>query len=144
MRITLTNMWRGALERTARRARQFTTGARVVATLPARAWRTLCVGALFFVAGPVMAALPTPVAPSTGTSTNFIEMIKGYGKDAALAIGLLISVAGFTWVAWGALQKLNDARTGKGEWGDFGIYVAISAGLLLFVMFLLNQVTGII
>ena len=61
----------------------------------------------------VLAALPTPVAPSTGPAAgDWIGLISGYIKDGGLVLGLAIAVLGFLWIArrdlaggWGWLEK---------------------------------------
>ena len=49
----------------------------------------------------VWAALPTPIAPSTGPAAgDWIGLIQGYIKDGGLVLGLAIAVLGFLWVAY--------------------------------------------
>jgi integrating conjugative element membrane protein (TIGR03745 family) len=67
------------------------------------------------------AALPTPVAPSTGPRAgDWIALIRGYIKDGGLVLGLAIAVMGFLWIAYLAFAKFNEARQGKAEWAEVG------------------------
>ena len=95
----------------------------------------------------VLAALPTAVNPSTGAPAgNWLELVKGYIKDGAVILGLTLSVVGFTWIAWMALAKFNEARRGRGdvEWGELGMLVVVGGALLLFITFLLNEAANVI
>ena len=94
-----------------------------------------------------LAALPTPIDPSTGApGGNWLELVKGYIHDGALILGLALSVVGFTWIAWTALAKFNEARRGRGdvEWGEVGMLVIVGGALLLFITFLLNEAANVI
>ena len=54
----------------------------------------------------VWAALPTPVAPSTGPAAgDWIGLIQGYIKDGGLVLGLAIAVLGFLWIAYLGFAK---------------------------------------
>lgn len=92
-----------------------------------------------------MAALPTPVAPSTAPATgDWLGLIKGYGKDAGIVIGLLIGIAAFIWAAWAAIAKFNEARQGRAEWGEVGLLGVAAGGVLIFDSYLLGTAAGII
>ena len=91
------------------------------------------------------AALPTPVAPSTApASGDWLGLIKGYGKDAGIVIGLLIGIAAFIWAAWAAIAKFNEARQGRAEWGEVGLLGVAAGGVLVFDSYLLGTAAGII
>lgn len=93
----------------------------------------------------VLAALPTPVAPSTAPAAgNWLDLIKGYAKDAGLVIGLIIAVAAFLWIAWITIAKFNEARQGKAEWGEVGLVGVVAAGVMVFISFLLTEAANVI
>jgi len=88
----------------------------------------------------VQAALPTPVAPSTAPAAgNWLELIKGYSKDAGLVIGLVIATAAFLWIAWITIAKFNEARNGRAEWGEVGLTGVVAAGVMVFISYLLTE-----
>ena len=93
----------------------------------------------------VLAALPTPIAPSTGPAAgDWIGLIKGYIKDGGLVLGLAIAVMGFLWVAYLAFAKFNEARQGKAEWAEVGVLGIVGAIVLIFASFLLTEASGVI
>jgi integrating conjugative element membrane protein (TIGR03745 family) len=86
------------------------------------------------------AALPTPTAPSTGAPAgNWLNLIKGYAKDAGLVLGLVIATAAFLWIAWITIAKFNEARNGRAEWGEVGLTGIIAAGVMVFISYLLTE-----
>ena len=92
-----------------------------------------------------LAALPTAVSPSTSpASGDWLGLIQGYAKDAAIVLGLIVSAAGFIWVAYTGFAKFNDARRGKAEWGEVALLGVAGAGVLIFASFLLNEAAQII
>ena len=93
----------------------------------------------------VQAALPVPVAPSTAPAAgNWLELIKGYSKDAGLVLGLVLAVVAFLWIAWISIAKFNEARNGRAEWGEVGLTVIIAAGVMIFISFLLTEASQVI
>jgi integrating conjugative element membrane protein (TIGR03745 family) len=95
--------------------------------------------------GQALAALPTPVPPSTAPATgDWLGLIKGYIKDGGLVLGLAISVIGFLWVSYTAIAKFNEARNGRAEWAEVGLLGVVAAGVLVFIGFLLNQAATVI
>ena len=88
----------------------------------------------------VQAALPTPVAPSTGAPKgNWLNLIKGYAKDAGLVVGLVLAVVAFLWIAWITIAKFNEARRGQAEWGEVGLTAIVAAGVMVFISYLLTE-----
>ena len=103
----------------------------------------LAVGLLF--PYPLIAALPTPVAPSTAPAAgDWIGLIQGYIKDGGLVLGLAISVMGFLWVAYLGFAKFNEARQGKAEWAEVGVLGIVGAVVLIFASYLLTEAAGVI
>lgn len=95
--------------------------------------------------GPVRAALPTPVPPSTAPAAgDWIGLIEGYIKDGAIVLGLAIAVLGFLWVAYLAFAKFNEARQGRAEWAEVGVLAIVGAVVLIFASFLLTEAAGVI
>jgi len=93
----------------------------------------------------VWAALPTPVAPSTGPAAgDWIGLIQGYIKDGGLVLGLAIAVIGFLWIAYLGFAKFNEARQGKAEWAEVGVLGIVGAMVLIFASFLLTEAAGVI
>jgi integrating conjugative element membrane protein (TIGR03745 family) len=88
----------------------------------------------------VQAALPTPVAPSTGQPQgDWLKLIKGYAKDSGLVIGLVLATVAFLWISWITLAKFNEARAGRAEWGEVGLTAIVAAGELVFISYLLTE-----
>lgn len=93
----------------------------------------------------VQAALPTAVAPSNAPAAgNWLELIKGYAKDAGLVIGLIIAVVAFLWIGWITISKFNEARAGRAEWGEVGLTAVVAAGVMIFISFLLTEASNVI
>ncbi len=90
------------------------------------------------------AALPTAVPPTNGAANNnWLELLKGYIKDGVYLTALTISVAGFLWLSWIALADINQARSGRKEWGEVGVTVIAGAGVFAFVSYLLYQASDV-
>ena len=93
----------------------------------------------------LLAALPTPVAPSLGEPKgDWLTLIKGYIKDGGLVLGLAIAVVAFLWIAWITISKFNEARAGKAEWGEVGLTAVMAAGVMIFISFLLTEASTVI
>jgi len=93
----------------------------------------------------VLAALPTPVAPSLGKPKgDWLTLIKGYIKDGGLVLGLAVAVVSFLWIAWITIAKFNEARAGKAEWGEVGLTAVMAAGVMIFISFLLTEASNVI
>lgn len=91
------------------------------------------------------AALPTPVPPSTApVAGDWIGLIEGYIKDGALTLGLAIAVLGFLWIAYLGFAKFNEARQGKAEWAEVGVFAIVGAIVLIFASYLLTEAAGVI
>jgi integrating conjugative element membrane protein (TIGR03745 family) len=100
---------------------------------------------MLFVNQSVLAALPTPVPPSTAPAAgDWIGLIKGYIKDGGLVLGLAIAVLGFLWIAYLGFAKFNEARQGKAEWAEVGVLGIVGAIVLIFASYLLTEAAGVI
>lgn len=97
------------------------------------------------IAPSALAALPTPVPPSTAPPAgDWIGLIEGYIRDGGLVLGLAIAVLGFLWVAYLAFAKFNEARQGRAEWAEVGVLGIVGAVVLIFASFLLTEAAGVI
>ncbi len=107
---------------------------------------TLTAGLLAVLSGnSAMAALPTPIAPSTAPAAgDWIALISGYIKDGGLVLGLAIAVLGFLWIAYLGFAKFNEARQGKAEWAEVGVLGIVGAIVLIFASYLLTEAAGVI
>ncbi|MBK1674805.1 TIGR03745 family integrating conjugative element membrane protein [Ectothiorhodospira shaposhnikovii] len=111
-----------------------------------RTLTTLTGAGLLAAAGSGQANLPTPINPESGSyqDGNWLQLIKGYIGDGAVILGLAIAIVGLLWVAYTAVAKFNECRTGKAEWSELGVLGIVGAAVLLFIMFLLNEAAKII
>lgn len=92
----------------------------------------------------VYAALPTAPAPSNNADEgNMLEWLQGLATDGITLIALLLSAAGFVWLSWIALSEINQARSGRKEWGEVGVTIVGGAIVYLFVSYMLGQAVGI-
>lgn len=90
-------------------------------------------------------ALPTQTPPSTApTDGDWIGLIEGYIKDGATLMGLAISTIGFLWVSYIGFAKFNEARQGRAEWAEVGVFAIVGAVVLIFASYLLTEAAGII
>ncbi len=86
------------------------------------------------------AALPVQIAPSTAPAAgDWLALIEGYSKDAGLVLGLVLATVAFLWIAWITISKFNEARSGKAEWGEVGLTAIVSAGVMVFISYLLEE-----
>ena len=113
-----------------------------------QAWAALALAGLASAPG-AYADLPTQVPPHTNTGAapgngDWLNLILGYIADAGKVAGLAIAVAGFLYVSYSGYQKFNEARTGRGEWGEVIVLAIVGAALLLLSSFLLNESAGVI
>ncbi|HFD11716.1 MAG TPA: TIGR03745 family integrating conjugative element membrane protein [Crenotrichaceae bacterium] len=92
-----------------------------------------------------LAVLPTPVPPSTGAPNgNWLDLMKGYVKDAGLVIGLLIAVVVFLWMSWILIAKFNEARRGQADWGEVGVVAVVGVGVMIFISYILTEASNVI
>lgn len=90
------------------------------------------------------AALPTAPAPSNNADEgNMLEWLKGLATDGITLMALLLSAAGFIWLSWIALSEINQARSGRKEWGEVGVTIIGGAIIYLFISYMLGQAVGI-
>lgn len=91
-----------------------------------------------------LAALPTQVEPSTKpASGDWLGLVSGYIKDGAAILGLAVATVGFIWVAYIGFAKFNDARNGRAEWAEVGVFAVVGAMILIFASYLLTEASGV-
>lgn len=95
--------------------------------------------------GEALAALPSPQLPTGASdSDNWLEMLKGYVKDGASVLALVISVGVFFLLAYNVAADLMAVRKGDKEWGDMGFGAVIGAAFFLWISWLMSKATAII
>jgi integrating conjugative element membrane protein (TIGR03745 family) len=105
----------------------------------------LTVGLVF--ASPLaLADLPQPVDPTVGgaDTSDYLGMIKGYGAEAGIVIGLLLAIGAFIAVAVALIKRFMDVKDGRADWSGLGGLAVMGGALILVVVFLLNQAATII
>lgn len=89
-----------------------------------------------------------PTAPSVGgvssSDGSILKWFKGLMSEGIVILGFAIAAVGFVWVSWIVISDVNQARTGRKEWGEVGLTAIAGALALLFVSYLLAKATGII
>lgn len=85
------------------------------------------------------AGLPSVAAPSTGSSTNFLDVIQGYSKDAIKVVGLIIGASVFVLVVKNAMVVYAEIGDGKKKWSDLAMHTVIGGALLVVAVYLLTQ-----
>jgi integrating conjugative element membrane protein (TIGR03745 family) len=90
-------------------------------------------------------ALPTVVQPTNGAGAgDFLGTIKGYAKDAAIVLGLILALGAFLWIAYHFLYDLSEVRKGKKEMGELIMTGVAGGAVLLVVVFFANAATTVI
>ena len=105
----------------------------------------IVIGSLLEFSDFLIDALPKQSPPSTKPKDgDWIALIEGYIKDGATLMGLAISTIGFLWVAYIGFAKFNEARQGRAEWAEVGVFAIVGAVILIFASYLLTEAAGII
>lgn len=100
---------------------------------------------LLMVYSNAQAALPDTAAPSTAVDDgDYIGLFKYYAFDVAIVIGLLLGTIAFIAVAKNMVGVYNEIGAGKKTWGDMGMHGGMGVLLLVFVVYLLTEASGII
>lgn len=102
--------------------------------------------ALWGLCGDALAALPAPPPPTSAptNSSDWLGMLKGYVKDGAAVLALVISVGVFFLLAYNVAADLLAVRKGDKEWGDVGFGAVIGAAFFLWISWLMSQATSLI
>lgn len=101
--------------------------------------------ALISLAGSAQAALPQTSNPSQQVSQgDYLGLIKGYGYDIGIIVGLFIATIAFIVVAKNVIGVYSEIGQGKKTWGDMGMHGAMGVLLLVFVVYLVTEAAKII
>lgn len=93
----------------------------------------------------VFAALPDTADPSNAAADgDYIGLLKGYGYDIAIVIGLFLATIAFIVVARNVVGIYSEIGAGKKTWGDMGMHGGMGVLLLVFVVYLLTEAAAII
>lgn len=91
------------------------------------------------------AALPDIANPSNAAADgDYIGLMKGYAYDALIVGGLVIGAIAFYRVASNAISVYGEIGAGRKQWGDLGMHGLMGVLLLVFVVYLLTEASGII
>ncbi len=90
-------------------------------------------------------ALPTVAPPSRGaSSTNYIEMLQNYAFDIFIFAGLLLGSLGFLYVVRNTLDTYSQVPEGRATMGAVGLQAGAGVLILVFIVFLLTEASGIL
>lgn len=93
----------------------------------------------------VHAALPATADPTNAAADgDYIGLLKGYGFDIAIALGLFLGTIAFLAVAKNMVAVYTEIGAGKKTWGDMAMHGGMGVLLLVFVVYLLTEASGII
>lgn len=92
------------------------------------------------------AGLPDVSAPTgvAADSSDYVGMIKAYSLDVVIVIGFLLAVGAFVVVAKNAITVYSDIQSGKSQWTDLGVHGLVGTGLIVFVVFLMTQMSDVL
>ncbi|MDG6897874.1 hypothetical protein A6A19_07785 [Actinobacillus delphinicola] len=93
---------------------------------------------------PALAALPAIEAPENNRGKGLMGQIKGYAADGIIFGGLIIAAVAFLVIAMASLSTFKEVQTGKKQWGDFGILVAVGIILLVVIIWLATEAAKIL
>lgn len=108
---------------------------------------TRALGALAMLgAGHVYAVLPAASPPTTApsSSTNWLDFIKFYAKDAFLVLALVVMTYGLIQVVGKVMAMYGELSAGRVTWGDIGGAAVGGATILLFGVVLTTAAIAII
>lgn len=92
----------------------------------------------------VRAGLPELVEPEGVEEGDFIGLLQAYALDTVVLAGLGISAVAFLIVAKNVLGKYSDVASGKATWGEVGAQAAVGVVLLVLVVYLLTEASGVL
>ena len=105
----------------------------------------VAVNALMFSSVHVYADLPTTAAPTRGsTDGNFIKLIQDYAFDILVLAGLVVAAVAFFMVVSNTLKAYTDVGEKRGSWGAVGMHGGVGVTLLVLVVFLVTEASGIL
>lgn len=108
-------------------------------------WKAAIATLLFGFVSTANAALPDTADPTNAAADgDYIGLLQGYAFDIAIALGLILGTVAFLAVAKNMVAVYNDIGAGKKTWGDMGMHGGMGVLLLVFVVYLLTEASGII
>lgn len=118
---------------------------KIVKKLRARISSLFAIPVALFATSAAQAGLPTTADPSRGaTDGNFIELLQNYAFDIIVLGGLAISAVAFFIVVKNVMSKYSDVSEGKATMGEVGLQAGVGVLLLVFIIFLITQASGIL
>ncbi|HDL7749448.1 TPA: TIGR03745 family integrating conjugative element membrane protein [Yersinia enterocolitica] len=105
---------------------------------------TLIVGSGWFYIGSAFAELPAIEQPSSGGGTGTYNTFRGYLRDGLTLGALVICAVAFIVVANAAISSFHHVRQGKATWTEFGTFIIIGVILLVVIIWLVTQASGIL
>lgn len=98
----------------------------------------------FAAAGFGHAGLPEFEAPDGVDEGDYIGIFQAYAVQIASIAGLIIAAVVFFIVGKNMISKYSEIAAGRATWGDLGMHAAIGVVLLVIIVFLMNQASGIL
>ena len=90
------------------------------------------------------AGLPDFEAPDGVDEGDYIGIFQAFAVQIASIAGLIIAAVVFFIVGKNMISKYSEIAAGRATWGDLGMHAAIGVVLLVIVVFLMNQASGIL
>ena len=90
------------------------------------------------------AGLPEFEAPEGVDEGDYIGIFQAFAVQIASIAGLIIAAVVFFIVGKNMISKYSEIAAGRATWGDLGMHAAIGVVLLVIVVFLMNQASGIL
>src|SRR5690606_8974532 len=87
--------------------------------------------------------LPTMEDPSRGQGSGIMQTLQNYGYDIVLLVALLVVASMFVGVCYHAYTRYSESHTGRANWGQLGLTVALGAILLVVGIWLLTMSAGV-
>ncbi|WP_422452168.1 TIGR03745 family integrating conjugative element membrane protein [Endozoicomonas sp. ALC066] len=91
------------------------------------------------------AALPDVSDPTNDVEDgNYLGLAQAYGFDFVALLVLVVASVGFLTVASNVISSYREVQTGKKTWTELGIQFVVGCLLLVFIIFLMTEVSGIL
>ena len=128
--------------------RQGTDGPRAVraAVRKLGGWRARAAAVVAVASSRALAQLPDVATPDgiDEDSGDYIGVFQAYALQIVVLGGLLVAVAALFIVAKNMLSKYSEIATGRASWGELGMHAAAGVVLLVIVIFLMTQASGVL
>ncbi len=90
------------------------------------------------------AGLPDFEPPDGVEEGDYIGIFQAYAVQIASVAGLIVAAVVFFIVGKNMIAKYSEIAAGRATWGDLGMHAAIGVVLLVIIVFLMNQASGIL